>query len=564
MTEIIDIEDLDTMQQQQHQRHQQHQDVGDEDGDQSTRGGYHHLGRADREGIRKGLLDWFRANRRHLPWRGDPPPYGHRTVTRQKSDKSQPTIQQFFKQRQAPPAPDPAPPPNSSPSPSAPTNVSASVSAYGVWVSEVMLQQTQVATVIEYWLKWMGRWPTAEALSGATLEEVNEVWAGLGYYSRAKNLLEGAKKVMRDYGGVIPSDEKSLRSIPGIGPYTAGAILSIAYSVPTPAVDGNVVRVASRLAAYAAPASARNLLAASTNVARELVKSQEGDEVQSPGDLNQALMELGATVCTPKNPACSVCPISAHCRVQREVRDRTVRRKGHNPSECDVCDPARVDGPVSAGEYPLPKSTAPRKEETYAVAIVERPSDGHILVRQRASKGLLANQWEPPSVLIENSSSGKGKKGDKKRKKGSGDAAVSDQECVQKLRAALEEMGVACDDSSAAPKVGEVTHVFSHVTHHLHVYRIDTMATGHSGGGTSSTDATISLLADASPVPSKWTDPTDLQGKCATYVKKIVACYLEGKSGNRGTTRGKAAAAKKQKKQEKQEMAAAGAGAAVG
>jgi A/G-specific adenine glycosylase len=155
--------------------------------------------------FRKDLLDWYKLNRRLLPWRGDPMP---------KNLLNTP---------------------------------SSSIDPYGVWISEVMCQQTRVETVIDYWLKWMQRFPTIEVLSQASEEEVNQYWAGLGYYRRAQQLLLGAKKVINEFNGQLPQTTTQLLTIPGIGPYTAGAVASIAFGVVAPLVDGNVIRVFSRL-----------------------------------------------------------------------------------------------------------------------------------------------------------------------------------------------------------------------------------------------------------------------------------------------------------------------------
>eukprot|EP01052_Picozoa_sp_SAG31_P034240 SAG31_NODE_3973_length_3702_cov_3.586848_2_plen_259_part_00 len=170
------------------------------------------------------------------------------------------------------------------------------VSAYGTWVSEIMLQQTRVETVIPYYIKWMERWPTAAALAAATAEEVNAAWAGLGYYRRARLLHQGAQLVANPpYNGLLPRTVDELSHIPGIGPYTAGAIASIAYGVSAPLVDGNVLRVLSRLKAVAATPAATVF---KTRLAWELAE-QLIVQTCRPGDLNQALMELGAIHCVP-------------------------------------------------------------------------------------------------------------------------------------------------------------------------------------------------------------------------------------------------------------------------
>ncbi|CAK9036830.1 Adenine DNA glycosylase (MutY homolog) (hMYH), partial [Durusdinium trenchii] len=183
--------------------------------------------------------------------------------------------------------------------------------SYGVWVSEVMLQQTQVAVVIPYWTRWMRRFPTLNDLAAAPLEEVNALWAGLGFYGRARRLHEGAKYVLAQHGGQLPSDVTALRKIPGVGPYTAGAIASIAFQQPAALVDGNVARVFARLRAMPAAlgvAKSQRLMKRCWSLAEQLVDRTE------PGVFNQALMELGATICTPSSPSCERCPLRFACR----------------------------------------------------------------------------------------------------------------------------------------------------------------------------------------------------------------------------------------------------------
>jgi A/G-specific adenine glycosylase len=179
---------------------------------------------------------------------------------------------------------------------------------YRVWLSEVMLQQTQVATVIPYYEKFLARFPTVEALARADEADVFALWAGLGYYSRARNLLRGARAVVAAHEGRFPSSVDGLRALPGVGPYTAGAVASIAFGVPAPIVDGNVARVFGRVYAIATPPKAAATQALLWKLARHWVEAGA-----APGDVNQGLMELGATVCTRTRPRCGACPLSAHC-----------------------------------------------------------------------------------------------------------------------------------------------------------------------------------------------------------------------------------------------------------
>lgn len=179
---------------------------------------------------------------------------------------------------------------------------------YATWVSETMLQQTQVNTVKGYYARFMAAFPTLEALASAREEQVLKLWEGLGYYSRARNLLKGARQVVENHGGQLPREEKALRAISGIGPYTAGAILSIAYDLPYPAVDGNVIRVMTRLYDIREDVSIPSVNRQIEEAARRTMSRER------PGDFNQAVMDLGATVCTPGTPNCDQCPLTGCCR----------------------------------------------------------------------------------------------------------------------------------------------------------------------------------------------------------------------------------------------------------
>jgi len=183
---------------------------------------------------------------------------------------------------------------------------------YAVWVSEVMLQQTQVATVLPYYERWMQRFPTARALAEAAEDEVLHAWQGLGYYSRARRLLQGARAVVERHGGQLPDSAEALLALPGIGPYSAGAIASIAYGQAEPIVDGNVVRVLTRHFALRGDPARAPLKAELWALARALIP--EG----CASDFNQSLMELGATVCTPKQPRCDGCPVRGQCAAHAE------------------------------------------------------------------------------------------------------------------------------------------------------------------------------------------------------------------------------------------------------
>ena len=178
---------------------------------------------------------------------------------------------------------------------------------YAVWVSEIMLQQTQVATVIPYFNRFLGRFPNVEALAAAQIDEVLHFWAGLGYYARARNLHRAAQIIVESHSGCIPKEPADLLSLPGIGRYTAGAIISIAYDLPQPILDGNVIRVLSRLFGVKGDPTSSENQKILWGLAAQLVPEE------SPGDFNQGLMELGAVLCEPAEPKCERCPLLADC-----------------------------------------------------------------------------------------------------------------------------------------------------------------------------------------------------------------------------------------------------------
>jgi A/G-specific adenine glycosylase len=179
---------------------------------------------------------------------------------------------------------------------------------YAIWVSEVMLQQTQVKTVLGYYERWMQRFPTVKALAAADDADVLHAWQGLGYYSRARRLLSGARAVTERHAGKLPRNVDALLALPGIGPYSAGAIASIAFGLPEPIVDGNVVRVLCRLFALEGDPAKAPLKKELWRLARELVPADK------PSEFNQSLMELGATICTPSSPRCTECPVAKQCQ----------------------------------------------------------------------------------------------------------------------------------------------------------------------------------------------------------------------------------------------------------
>ena len=234
---------------------------------------------------------------------------------------------------------------------------------YRVWVSEVMLQQTRVATVVEYFPRFVERFPDVGALARAPLGDVLAAWSGLGYYRRARALHGGARFVVEQLGGELPSTPEELVRIPGVGPYTAGAIASVAFGVPAPLVDGNVARVLSRLFALDVDPTRGPGKRQIWERAASLVPAR------APGAFNEALMELGATVCTPTSPRCALCPLAEPCEG---------RRRG------DAEDLPRV-----------PKKRPPARVFAGAVVVRQR---GMVLLGRRRADSLFGGLWEPPTV----------------------------------------------------------------------------------------------------------------------------------------------------------------------
>lgn len=178
---------------------------------------------------------------------------------------------------------------------------------YPIWICEIMAQQTRIASVLPYYERFIKRFPTVRTLAEADISDVLKAWEGLGYYSRAHNLHQAARMIVHEYEGIIPSDEKELKKLPGIGDYTAGAILSISFDQPVPAVDGNVLRVFARLENNRMDVSSTQTKKALADTLKKIIP------VQQPGIFTQALMELGALICVPKNPLCESCPVSVFC-----------------------------------------------------------------------------------------------------------------------------------------------------------------------------------------------------------------------------------------------------------
>jgi len=301
---------------------------------------------------------------------------------------------------------------------------------YRIWVSEIMLQQTRVDTVIPYFETFMERFPTVHHLAEAPEVEVLKCWEGLGYYSRARNLQAGAKEVCARYGGVIPNDKTAVAGLKGIGPYTSGAIMSIAFNKPEPAVDGNVMRVLSRYFCLdddiAKPATRVNIEKLAVSLIPE----------DAAGDFNQALMELGALVCTPKSPSCLPCPVMEQCAARLAGREL---------------------------ELPIKTKAKPPRPEHRVAAIVTGTGEhsGKVLVRRRPDTGLLAQMWELPHVLLAKEH-----------------AALLQEDAVKEQPVLARQLGEALAQETGQlvrPRrwIMDADHVFSHIHWSMRVYELN-------------------------------------------------------------------------------------------
>ena len=308
------------------------------------------------------LLPWYRKNRRELPWRADREPYH-------------------------------------------------------VWLSEIMLQQTRVEAVKGYYARFLSALPTVEALANCDDDVLHKLWEGLGYYSRVRNLKKAAQVILERHGGVFPREYASVRALPGIGDYTAGAVCSICYDQPTPAVDGNVLRVISRILDDAAPI---DLPATKKQVASDLAEVYP----EAAGDFTQALMELGATVCGPnKRPDCASCPCGGFCMgFQRGTSE----------------------------SLPVKSPKKERREEDLTVFILS--CEGKVLLRQRPEKGLLAGLWEFPNLI----------------------GHLNEQEAL----AAVEEMGLRPRELL---RMVERSHIFTHIRWNMRGFYVEVTAAEGKG-----------------------------------------------------------------------------------
>ena len=264
----------------------------------------------DLEQLTLPLLMWYREHARELPWRSHPTPYR-------------------------------------------------------VWVSEIMLQQTRVAAVLDYYRRFMDALPAVSDLAAVPEDELMKLWQGLGYYSRARNLQKAARQIMEEHGGIFPNTYEKIRALAGVGDYTAGAISSIAFGIPAPAVDGNVLRVIARITGDDGDITTPVMKKRVTEQLRQVIP------VEAPGEYNQALMELGATICLPNGaPLCEKCPAFALCRARMEGR---------------------------TAELPVKAAKKERRIENRTVYLMFR--DNCVALRRRAKKGLLAGLWEYPNEL---------------------------------------------------------------------------------------------------------------------------------------------------------------------
>lgn len=305
--------------------------------------------------IRRNLLAWYKENARDLPWRRTRDPYA-------------------------------------------------------IWISEVMLQQTRVETVIPYYQRWLAAFPTLQALAEAEEDQVLNIWEGLGYYRRALNLLKAARIIVEKYQGSLPEELEALMDLPGVGRYTAGAILSIAFNKPAPILDGNLKRVFSRLFNIITPLESSATEKVLWKMAEELLPNSK------PGEFNQASMELGALVCTPKKPQCAQCPLAQECQAKKlGIQEHLPVRKG--------------------------KKALPHLQVTAAVI----PKEGDVLLAKRPPGGLLGGLWEFPG--------GKQEKGE------------SLQETL--TREIMEELNLEVEIGSL---LGEYHHAYTHFRVTLHAF----------------------------------------------------------------------------------------------
>ena len=309
--------------------------------------------------FQRNLLAWYDENKKNLPWRNDTEPYH-------------------------------------------------------IWISEIMSQQTQVETVIPYYLRFMTKYPTIADLANANDDELLKIWEGLGYYSRARNLKIAANQIMTEFDGKFPSDLTAIKSLKGIGPYTAAAISSISFGQAEPAIDGNLLRVTARIFQLSDDIANQKSRKVFDEKLRELISQNR------PGDFNQALMDIGSTVCTPKIAKCEICPLTTFCQAFANG----------NP----------LDFPV--------KSKKIKVKNLFYAAYVVKNSLGEYYFEKRAETGLLANMWIFPLVEI----------------------SKADFEQFASGQKAPELLTNLPDTLSKLTLVGQIKHVFSHQKWHIVIF----------------------------------------------------------------------------------------------
>jgi A/G-specific adenine glycosylase len=289
---------------------------------------------------------------------------------------------------------------------------------YSIWLSEIMLQQTTVAAVIDYYNRFLAHFPTLEDLANANLEDVLHLWQGLGYYSRARNLHKCAKELMQNYNGTFPQTAAELQKLPGIGPYTSAAIASIAFHENVAVVDGNIERVISRIYQIKTP------LPKSKPEIKEKVAALTSPD--HPGMFAEAMMDLGATICTPKNPKCGICPLQNQCRAY-----------------------AASD----AEDYPKKLKKTAKPNKAGAAFIISNP-ENKLYMHKRPSTGLLAELWEVPSLGWEK------------------------EDSVNRLPTPLQQQ---CRDLLQTAPSGTIRHIFTHFNLTLDVYELHAEETEEKG-----------------------------------------------------------------------------------
>lgn len=544
---------------------------------------FHNFSPQEARDIREALLTWYRQHRRKLPWRGDPSPWDGSTVdfaqrsAKQTMTGNRPVVKQrkmnhFFGKKKetshsAVAAAD---------QPLDPVVVFP-FTAYGVWVSEIMLQQTRVEAVIPYWAKWMTTFPTVQDLAAASDEQVNAHWAGLGFYRRARLLHQAAKVVTNEMDGQLPTTVEGLLKLDGIGRYTASAIASIAYNITVPVVDGNVCRVLSRLRAIAQNVKDKALKDEwGWTLATQIVEAGDGS---CAGEVNQALMELGATYCAPSGTGVEDGDplkefywstqlgrefVNAYCKKTKLL---PVAFSGHDDdsdattNRCPICAAdgiqqvmdalmdsvdadgtknLKTDGSIGHSVFPLPPPKTFKIEQVYAVAVLTRrvhdTGETAVLMVRRPSKGLLAGQWEFPSALLWSSDNAACSKKREKRKDMSNH--IPEFTKIARKRA-LDSFLKDLTRSKCLANLPDVKrinmgespleHVFSHVRHTLWIEHGSVSAADDVNEGTKSLES-VDAIQDREV---RWMLESDMENVGVTScVRKILKSVKQKVTNN--------------------------------